>query len=74
MIKIRLSRTGAKNDPHYRIVAIEHSRKRGGKALDILGYWYPKKGTKKIDKKKYAEWVKKGAKPSRAVAELIESK
>ena len=52
MIKIRLSRGGAKNNPSYRIIAIEEGRKREGRPLDILGYWYPKKDDFKIDKKK----------------------
>ena len=71
MIKIRLSRGGAKNDPHYRIIAIEKTRKRDGKPLGIIGHWYPKKDSLKIDKDKYLEWIKNGAKPSAAVAELF---
>jgi small subunit ribosomal protein S16 len=74
MIKIRLARTGAKNDPHYRIVAIEHSKKRGGEALEIIGHWHPKKDVKKIDMKKYDKWLKNGAKPTRAVLNLINTK
>ncbi len=71
MIKIRLTRTGAKNDPHYRIVAIEKSRKRGGKPLDILGHWYPAKNESKIDKKKIEAWVAKGAQVTEAVKSLL---
>ena len=71
MIRIRLARGGTKNKPFYRIVAIEKSRKRGGKALDILGYWDPIKDVKKIDKKKLKEWLSKGAKISKAVDKLI---
>jgi small subunit ribosomal protein S16 len=71
MIKIRLARTGARNDPHYRIVAIEKSRKRGGKPLDILGHWYPAKNESKIDKKKLKEWIAKGAQISEAVEALL---
>lgn len=73
MIKIRLARTGAKNDPHYRIVAIEHTKKRGGEAVEILGHWYPKTNAKKIDKKSYEKWIQKGAKPTKAVRELLKT-
>ena len=72
MIKIRLSRGGVKNDPFYRIVAIEHTRKRDGKPLAVLGHYYPKNDDKKIDKKAYKEWIEKGAKPSKAVEKLLE--
>ena len=70
MIKIRLDRRGAKKAPFYKIVAVEESRKRGGKALDIIGYWNPQTNDKKIDKKKLEEWVKKGAQITKAVKEL----
>lgn len=72
MIKIRLSRGGAKNAPFYRIVAIEERRKREGKPLDILGYWHPAKDDKKIDKEKIKQWVGKGAQITDAVKKLID--
>jgi small subunit ribosomal protein S16 len=71
MVKIRLARHGKRNDPFYRIVAIESSKRREGKPLDIIGFWHPKKDTKEIDKKKYAYWVDNGAQVSQAVLELI---
>jgi small subunit ribosomal protein S16 len=71
MIKIRLARGGTKNKPFYRIVAIEESRKREGKSLDILGYWHPAKDTKKIDKKKLKFWIERGAKVTKAVEKLL---
>ncbi len=74
MIKIRLARGGVKNNPFYRIVAIDERRKRGGKPLDILGFWHPAKGIKKIDKKKIDTWVSQGAQITKAVKELLEEK
>lgn len=71
MIVIRLAKHGKTNDPFYRIVAIKKSRRREGIPLEVLGYWHPKKDTKKIDKKKIAEWVSKGAQISKAVKELM---
>ena len=71
MVKIRLARHGKKNDPFYRIVAINHTRKREGKPLDIIGYWYPKHEEKKIDKNKMKYWVDNGAQVSKAVANLL---
>lgn len=73
MVKIRLSRGGANNSPLYRIVATDESRKRGGKALEVLGFWHPKKNTKKIDLKKIKDWVEKGAKITKAVEKIMAS-
>jgi len=74
MIVIRLSRGGVKNRPFYKIIAIEKSRKRSGKALDKLGFWFPSKEEFQIDKKKLDSWVKKGAQVSLAVQKLINKK
>lgn len=73
MLKIRLSRHGAKNSPFYRIVAIDEQKKREGKETEILGWWNPAKETKKVDKIKIESWVKKGAMVSEAVKKLISS-
>ena len=74
MIKIRLARGGVKNNPFYRIIAIEHSRKRSGKPLDILGFWNPSKNESSVDKKKLADWIGKGAKVTKVVDDIIKKK
>lgn len=71
MVKIRLARAGKKNDPVYRIVAIDSTKKNTGRALAVLGHWHPAKDEKKIDQKLLAEWVKKGAQLTEAVRKLI---
>lgn len=71
MIKIRLSRRGAKNSPFYRIVAIDERKKREGATLDNIGTWDPKKEIVEFDRKKYEKWLGVGAKPTRAVSRLI---
>lgn len=74
MIKIRLSKRGKTNDPFFRIVAIESSKKREGEPLEVLGYWHPASKDKKIDKKGIEKWVKKGAQVTDGVKELMEGK
>lgn len=74
MIKIRLARGGAKNNPFYRIVAIEERRKREGKPLERVGYWHPAKNIVKIDKDKVNAWVEKGAQITKAVRKLMAGK
>lgn len=71
MVKIRLQRLGKKNSPFYKIVAIEQTKKREGEPLDVIGFWYPEKDDKKIDKKKIDAWVKKGAKITPGVKKLL---
>jgi small subunit ribosomal protein S16 len=71
MIKIRLSRGGARNAPIYKVVAVDERKKRDGAPLDIIGIWDPKKDTKSIDKKKYENWVNKGAVTTKAVEKLL---
>lgn len=74
MIKIRLTRQGAKKAPFYRIVAIDEQRKRNGKPLDIVGYWRPSNDEFMLDKDKLAQWIKNGAQTTKAVDKLIETK
>lgn len=71
MLRIRLKRQGKRNDPFYRVVAIESSVKNGGEALAVFGYWNPREKVVKIDKKELGLWVKKGAQVSEAVKKLI---
>lgn len=72
MIKIRLSRGGKKNSPFYRIVAIEKSRKRDGKYLEIIGTWNPTKDEKKIKVDRLEHWIGNGAVVSDSVKKLLE--
>jgi len=84
VLKIRLARSGVKNKPYFRIVVIDKRRKRGGKPLDILGYWQPvkedirakftDKGVRQIDKNKVKYWIERGAKTSRVVDKLLRNK
>jgi small subunit ribosomal protein S16 len=74
MLRIRLSRRGAKNNPYYRIVVIEKSRKTNGEAVETIGHWYPKKENFVIDKKRLSDWISKGAQTSKRVQELIDKK
>lgn len=70
MLKIRLSRTGKKHQPHYRIVVCELRSKRDGKTIANIGHWHPKEDKLTIDKKEYSAWLVKGARPTPAVQKL----
>lgn len=75
MLKIRLSRTGRKNSPSYRIVVAEHSAPIKGKFIEILGHYIPIRNPKvfEYDEPKIREWIAKGAKPTDTVASLLKN-
>jgi len=76
MLKIRLSKTGKRNAPSFRIVVSEASSKRDGKHIDIIGHYNPaqKKDYFSYSKERYKEWIKNGAKPTNAVLQIISGK
>lgn len=73
MVKIRLTRAGAKKRPFYRIIAIDERRQRDGRPLEFLGTYDPKSNPEKvlIHSDKVAAWVKKGAQLSPTVKSLM---
>jgi len=72
MVKIRLSRTGAKNRPFYRIVVADSRAPRSG-FIGVVGHYGPlmDPATIKIDREAVLAWIKKGAQPTEAVARLL---
>jgi small subunit ribosomal protein S16 len=73
VLKIRLSRIGAKKRPFYRIVAIDSAKAREGKFVEILGWYNPieKPGKVKIDEEKIYDRLKQGAELSDTVASIF---
>jgi len=73
MVKIRLSRTGAKNRPFYRIVVADSQGPRSGSVIGVVGNYGPltNPATIKIDREAVLAWMKKGAQPTEAVARLL---
>lgn len=71
MLKIRLTRTGKKHEPHFRIVVDEARSKRDGKYVAQIGHWHPKTKELVFDKKAYQKWLLVGAQPTEAVRKLF---
>lgn len=73
MVKIRLQRVGAKNQPKYRVVVTDEQRKQGGKSLEIVGNYNPTTNPPDIEIKRdrFAHWLETGAQPTQAVAHLL---
>ncbi|MDD5482892.1 MAG: 30S ribosomal protein S16 [Kiritimatiellae bacterium] len=70
---IRCRRTGANNDPCFRIVATDERAPRDGKYLEMLGWYDPKKSTNNFQLKleKIDVWLGKGALLSATVRTLV---
>lgn len=73
MVKIRLTRAGAKKQPFYRIVAMDERRQRDGRALEFLGTFDPKASPERVVLRTEAieAWVEKGAQLSPTVKSLM---
>lgn len=73
MVKIRLTRAGAKKRPFYRIVAIDGRKARDSRPLEFLGTFDPKTNPEKLSIRTDAvdAWVAKGAQLSPTVKSLI---
>ncbi len=74
MLRMRLRRVGAKNQPSYRIVVADSRAARDGAFVDYLGHYNPRTEppTVVIDEEKARKWLSVGAKPSEAVQRIID--
>lgn len=71
MIKIKLSRTGKKNQPSFRIVIAEARSKNTGLFTATIGFYNPLQKTFKINLNQYQDWLSKGAQPTATVLKLV---
>ncbi|ACI18346.1 30S ribosomal protein S16 [Dictyoglomus thermophilum] len=73
MVKIRLTRVGAKNKPAYRIVAMDSREPRDGKHLEILGFYDPKTdpATIQLKEERILYWLSQGAQPTDTVLSIL---
>ncbi len=73
MVKIRLTRTGKKGEPHYRVIVINTREKRESKAIEYLGYYNPRSNPSKfeVDVERIKYWLSVGAQPTETVARFL---
>ncbi len=73
-VRLRLTRTGKKKQPSYRIVAADSRAPRDGKFIDILGTYNPRLEPSEIliNNAKAVHWLRQGALPSERVKKLLE--
>lgn len=75
MLRIRLTRTGKKGQPSYRVVVAEKSKAVKRKYLELLGHYLPALEPKKVElnKERIEYWISKGAQPTDTAASLFKS-
>lgn len=75
MLKIRLQRTGRKNDPAFRVVLTDSKNAtKSGKFLEILGSYNVKAGVVEFKADRILYWVKNGAQVSDTVHNFLVTK
>lgn len=70
---MRLTRTGAKQRPSYRVVVADSRAPRDGRHVDILGFYDPMTtpSTVRIDVERAVRWLQNGAEPTERVRILL---
>ena len=73
MVKIRLTRKGAKKNPFYRVIVADSRVRRDGTFLEIIGTYNPMTDPSdiNIDIERAKYWLGVGAQPSSTVTKLL---
>jgi len=73
LVKIRLTRRGAKKKPFYRVIVADSRARRDGLFLEIIGTYNPLKDPSeiKIDIERAKYWLSCGAQPTPMVRKLL---
>lgn len=74
-VHIRLSRTGAKKRPFYRVVVTDQRSPRGGRFLENIGTFDPSEaGQLVVDDERLTYWRTHGALPSATLDRLLKQR
>lgn len=74
-VHIRLARGGQKKAPVYRVVVTDSRSPRGGRFLETVGVFDPRReGELTLKHDRLAYWQSVGAQPSATVAKLMKLK
>ena len=71
MVKIRLTRTGKKNTPSFRIVVSNAREKRESLSIERLGYYIPTEKKVELDIERTKYWIGVGAQPTETVKYIL---
>ncbi len=72
-VKIRLTRTGRKKSPSYRVVVADSEFARDGRFIQRVGTYDPKENPPRfsVDEAVVLRWLGKGAQPTETVKSLL---
>ncbi len=72
-VKIKLKRIGKIRHPQYRIVVADSRTKRGGRAIEEVGYYdaLPNPSVIEVETDRIQYWLGVGAKPTESVQKLL---
>ncbi len=73
MVRLRLTRVGAKKNPIWRIVATDQRSPRDGRFIEIVGRYNPQTepSTIEVDAERAQYWLDRGAQPTNQVKKLL---
>jgi len=73
MLAIRLTRTGSKKRPHFRLVVLDSTQARDSRFVEVLGHYDPRTtpATFEVSRERVAHWLAQGARPSDTVRTLL---
>jgi small subunit ribosomal protein S16 len=76
MVKIRMTRSGAKKRPYYTVVVTDSRSKRDGRCIERVGFFNPvAQGNEervRLDMERITHWISEGAQATDRVAQLIQ--
>ncbi|HIE51397.1 MAG TPA: 30S ribosomal protein S16 [Armatimonadetes bacterium] len=73
MVKIRLRRTGARNQPSYRLVVADARAPRDGRFIETIGHYNPRRDPPEIvvKEERALYWLQHGAQPTDTARSLL---
>lgn len=70
-VHIRLARAGTTKVPYYRIVIADQRSPRGGRFIERLGTYDPRRAEIRVDGARLRHWLGVGAQPTHTVSLLL---
>jgi small subunit ribosomal protein S16 len=72
-VSIRLARMGTNKTPFYRIVVADERSPRGGRFIERVGTWDPRRSELRVEGARIQHWLSRGARPSHTLSVLLKN-
>jgi len=70
-VHIRLARVGTKKTPFYRIIVADQRSPRGGRFIERIGTWDPRRSELRVEGARVKHWLDRGAQASHTLEVLL---